>query len=94
MPCLREGTVALPDGRRLGYAEYGVRGGTPLFHFHGLPGGRFYDMAGRALADSGAWMFTLERPGIGLSDPQPDRTLLDWPRDFADATGVDRFAVL
>ena len=97
MPCLREGTVALPDGRRLGYAEYGVRDGTPVLHFHGLPGGRFYDMAGRALVASGAWMFTLERPGIGLSDPKPGRTLLDWPRDvaaFADAMGINRFSAL
>ena len=42
-------------------------------------------------------MFTLERPGIGLSDPQPGRTLLDWPPDvaaFADAMRLDRFAVL
>jgi pimeloyl-ACP methyl ester carboxylesterase len=42
-------------------------------------------------------MFTLERPGIGLSDRQPGRTLLDWPDDvaaFADAFGLDRFAVV
>ena len=73
MACLRESTVSMPDGRRLGFAEYGIRGGTPVLHFHGWPGGRFYDLAGRALAGAKAWMFTLERPGVGLSDPQPGR---------------------
>jgi pimeloyl-ACP methyl ester carboxylesterase len=97
MTCLREGAVSLPDGRRLGFAEYGVRGGIPLFHLHGLPGGRFYDMHPKALAAAGVWHFSVERPGFGLSDPQPGRHLLDWPSDvaaFADALGIDRFAVI
>ena len=97
MTCLREGTVPLPDGRRVGFAENGVRGGTPILHFHGLPGGRFYSLDPEALANAGAWHFCLERPGYGLSDPQPGRRLLDWPADvasFADAMGIDRFAVV
>jgi pimeloyl-ACP methyl ester carboxylesterase len=97
MVCLRESSVALSDGRRLGFAEYGVRGGKPILYFHGLPGGRFYSLGARALIEHGAWSFTLERPGIGLSDAQPGRTLLDWPRDveaFTDAMDLDRFAVL
>ncbi len=97
MACLSEGTVELPDRRRLGFAEYGIRGGIAVFHFHGWPGGRFYDMAGRALAETNAWMLTLERPGVGISDPQPGRQLLDWPNDvaaFADRMGIERFAVV
>jgi pimeloyl-ACP methyl ester carboxylesterase/uncharacterized protein (DUF952 family) len=38
-----------------------------------------------------------DRPGFGLSDPQPRRTLLRWPEDvieLADALGIERFAVL
>ena len=38
-----------------------------------------------------------DRPGVGLSGLQPNRTLLDWPRDvesLADALGIERFAVL
>jgi pimeloyl-ACP methyl ester carboxylesterase len=87
----------MPDGRRLGYAEYGLRGGTPILHFHGLPGGRFYDLDTVALRTAGAWLLTVERPGIGLSDPKPERTLLDWVDDitaFADRMSIDRFAVL
>jgi pimeloyl-ACP methyl ester carboxylesterase len=96
MTALREGTFTA-NGRRVGFAEYGVRGGAPIFHFHGIPGGRFYDLDGAALRRHGAWMFTLERPGIGLSDAQPGRTLLDWPADViavADALGIEQFTVL
>jgi pimeloyl-ACP methyl ester carboxylesterase len=96
MTCLREGTISLPDGRRLGYGEYGDRHGVPVLLFHGMPGGRSFDL-GRAVAKAGAWLFVLERPGIGLSDSQPGRGLLDWPGDvaaFADAFGLNRFAVV
>lgn len=95
MTCLREGVVRLRDGRCLGYGEYGVRGGVPLLFFHGMPGGRAFDL-GRAVADTGTWLFVLERPGIGLSDALPGATVLDWAADvveFADAFGLQRFAV-
>jgi pimeloyl-ACP methyl ester carboxylesterase len=39
----------------------------------------------------------VDRPGIGGSDPQPDRKVLDWPVDvaaLADSLGIERFAVL
>jgi pimeloyl-ACP methyl ester carboxylesterase len=42
-------------------------------------------------------LLVLERPGFGLSDPQPGRRLLDWPVDvaaFADQFDLQRFAVL
>ncbi len=88
--------MGLPDGRRLGYGEYGRRGGKPVLLFHGMPGGRQFDF-GNAARDAGCWMFALERPGIGLSDPKPGRKVLDWPADvesFADHFGLERFAVL
>jgi pimeloyl-ACP methyl ester carboxylesterase len=92
-----EGTVDLPDGLRLGYAEYGAADGIPVLYFHGLPAGRFYSLGSDALESTGTRLLTLERPGFGLSDPQPERTLLDWPKNvaaFADAMRLDRFAVL
>jgi pimeloyl-ACP methyl ester carboxylesterase len=42
-------------------------------------------------------MIALDRPGMGLSDHQPRRTLVDWPDDVnqaAAALALDRFAVL
>ena len=96
MTCLREGTVRLADGRLLGFGEYGTRGGKPVLLFHGSPGGRQFD-TGPPAVDAGAWVFVLERPGVGLSDPKPGRRLLDWPADvvaFADAFKIERFSVV
>jgi pimeloyl-ACP methyl ester carboxylesterase len=39
----------------------------------------------------------VDRPGIGLSDPLPSRSVADWPADvaaLADALGIERFAVV
>jgi pimeloyl-ACP methyl ester carboxylesterase len=91
-------TVRLRDGRRLGYAEWGDPAGRPLLYFHGWPGsrveGRLGDEAARA---NGVRLIALDRPGMGLSDYQPRRTLVDWPDDVlqvAMALGLERFAVL
>jgi pimeloyl-ACP methyl ester carboxylesterase len=42
-------------------------------------------------------VIAVDRPGIGGSDPQPRRNVLDWPNDvvaLADSLALDRFAVL
>ena len=42
-------------------------------------------------------MLTVDRPGIGRSDPKADRTLAEWPSDveqLADAVGIARFSVI
>lgn len=91
-------SLRLGDGRRLGYADYGDPGGIPVFLFHGTPCSRLMfrsiDPVGRATR---ARLIALDRPGIGLSDPKPGRSLLDWPTDVAQAAdllGIDRFAVV
>ena len=33
--------------------------------------------------EAGIRLIAVDRPGIGLSDHQPDRTILDWPEDVA-----------
>lgn len=87
----------LPDGRRLGYRILGDPSGKPFFLFHGTPGSRFVLVEEDDLARiPGIKIILPERPGYGISDPQPDRTLLDWPKDvaaLADHLGFDRFAV-
>jgi pimeloyl-ACP methyl ester carboxylesterase len=94
----RNELITLSDGRRLGYAEYGDPYGHPIFFFHGQPGNRLFRYPDETLTTSlGARLITIDRPGYGLSDFQPKRRLLDWPQDvseFADALGMDRFAVL
>jgi pimeloyl-ACP methyl ester carboxylesterase len=98
MPASRTAEVLrLSDGRRLGYADYGDRQGTPLLFFHGTPGSRrvarWADLVARR---RGIRLIAPDRPGFGLSDFQPGRTLGAWPRDvveLADALFLERFAV-
>jgi pimeloyl-ACP methyl ester carboxylesterase len=91
-------TIRLPDGRQLSYAEYGDPDGMPLLFFHGSPGSRLqakvFDSTAR---DVGVRMVAPERPGHGLSDFQPKRSILDWAHDvevLADRLQLDRFAAM
>jgi len=92
-------TATLRDGRRLAYEECGCERGTPVLLFHGLPGSRLQRPAheGGYFAARGVRLISVDRPGIGLSDPLPNRRLLDWPEDvrqLADALGLRRFRVV
>jgi pimeloyl-ACP methyl ester carboxylesterase len=94
-----EGTVPLPDGRRLGYAEYGDPHGTLLLWFHGSPGARRQvPPAAREAADRlGLRLVCVERPGVGVSSDHAYRQLRDAPADIAvvaDHLGHGRFLVL
>jgi pimeloyl-ACP methyl ester carboxylesterase len=87
--------VSLPDGRKLGYGDYGDPQGEPVFFFHGWPSSRFHgkmlDEGGR---ERGLRVIAPDRPGIGLSDPLPGRGFGSWPTDvagLADALGMEKF---
>jgi pimeloyl-ACP methyl ester carboxylesterase len=89
--------VRLPDGRALGYAEYGDPEGRPVLFFPGAPGSRLLHPPEPPTRTQGIRLIAVERPGFGLSDFQPGRTLLDWPDDvvaFADELALDRFPVV
>ena len=89
--------LELKDGRKLGYAESGDLNGKPIFHFHGHPGSRIeirlFGLFGK-LKQHGVHVIAVDRPGLGLSDFKPGRTLLEWPDDvieLADHLGLDKF---
>ena len=90
--------LKLPDGRLLGYAEFGDPAGEALFFFHENPGSRFSGAFLEGAAKGrGVRVVALERPGFGLSDFQPGRTVADWPADVRAAAGhlgFERFALL
>ena len=89
--------VQLPDGRQIGFQEYGDREGSPVFFFHGWIGSRLDFAPNDAVArELGVRVISVDRPGCGSSDFQEHRRLLDWPDDvsvLADALGLDKFAV-
>jgi pimeloyl-ACP methyl ester carboxylesterase len=91
-------TLQLEDGRLLGYAIYGDPEGQPVFYFHGFPGSRLEArLADRVAAQLKVRLIAVDRPGFGLSDFKPRRTIFDWPDDviqIADALGITRFATV
>jgi len=99
MPLLNQ-QFKLPDGRLLGYNEYGMPDGRPMFIFHGIPSSRneWNMWGGEVLAQKfNLHVIAPDRPGIGLSSFQPGRRLHDWVADvtaLADKLGLERFAVL
>lgn len=90
--------VRLPDGRALGFATYGDPAGAPVLSFHGGLSSRLdAAYADATCRELGVRLVAPDRPGIGRSDPQPGRTLLDWPADvaaLAAALGLERFGVM
>jgi len=90
--------MVLPDGRRLAYGQWGDPKGPAVLLMHGWPGSRLFGrQLEQAAAHAGVRLIVPDRPGIGGSDPQPGRTLLDWARDtraLADALGLRDFAVV
>lgn len=93
-----ERRIALPDGRGLGYREYGDPRGYPVIHCHGgLVCGLDVATAHEAAKALGLRLLAPDRPGIGLSTPRPGRTTADFADDvaaFADALGLPRFGTL
>jgi pimeloyl-ACP methyl ester carboxylesterase len=91
-------TLALPDGRMMGYADYGERGQPVVLWCHGGPGSRLEPSAmGAAAAEAGLRVIGIDRPGYGLSTPQPGRTIAGWVPDalaLADHLGAEQFATV
>lgn len=91
-------TFTLPDGRKLGYAQYGVEDGTPIICLHGLPGSRFdFARSDTPAKAAGARIISVDRPGIGLSSPHPQGTILSYARDIdrlANKLGLNAYGVL
>ena len=93
-------SVRLRDGRRLAYREYGAASGTPVIYCHGVPSSRAEGdlIVDTAVAnDLGLRIIIPDRPGVGESDPQPGRRIVDWPddvRDLAQQLGFTKIAAI
>lgn len=94
-----EGTVRLPDGRRLGFAEFGAPNGRGVIWLHGTPGARRQVPveAHRLGEQLGLRIIGVDRPGIGSSTPHLHRTIADFAADLevlADRIGLGPFATI
>lgn len=90
--------LALPGGRRLGYAEFGDPGGHPVVNCHGGLVCRLdVAPADEAARRAGVRLLSVDRPGIGRSTRVRGRTIGEWAGDVvaaADRLGLGRFSVL
>jgi len=92
--------IRLRDGRALAYVECGSPRGLPIIHCHGTPSSRVEaDLIFNAAvaAELDVRIIVPDRPGMGRSDFQPGRRIVDWPSDVLElsaALGLDTFAVL
>jgi pimeloyl-ACP methyl ester carboxylesterase len=82
----------------MSYAEYGDTAGFPVVSAHGGLACRLDVAAAAQVAhDTGIRLISPDRPGVGRSDPQPGRTIIDWAHDVGellDQLGIQRCAVM
>jgi pimeloyl-ACP methyl ester carboxylesterase len=88
----------LADGRALSWYEFGDPAGSPCLF---LPGTATSGLAGAALTSAataaGIRLICADRPGLGHSDPVPQRPLRDWADDveqLIDRLGLEAVGVL
>ncbi len=90
--------VGLRDGRSLSYAEYGNPQGFPIISAHGGLACRLDVEAAASVAEEcGVRLINPDPPGVGRSDVQEGRTILDWATDVSellDLLAIDRFAAM
>jgi pimeloyl-ACP methyl ester carboxylesterase len=91
-------TLTLPDGRKLGYAQYGSLTGRAVLYQHGFPGSRLEAAQHHDICmELGLRMIAIDRPGYGWSSPHPGGKLLDWPKDLEVLTehlGLENYSVM
>ena len=95
MPVLAEGSLTLPDGRRLSWREFGDPSGYPVVNNHGgLLCGLDIAPAESAARRLGIRLISPDRPGVGDSTILKGRRTLDWVEDVSvlmDSLGLTRF---
>lgn len=94
-----EGTVAVREGRRIGFAEFGAAQGRAVIWLHGTPGARRQvPTEARAFAEKHHLrLIGIDRPGVGSSTSFRYESVLDFSEDLgivADTLGIDQMAIV
>jgi pimeloyl-ACP methyl ester carboxylesterase len=80
-PPERQATMQLHDGRRLAWSEWGPVDGIPVLFCTGAGISSWLGFGASDLPSLGLKLIALDRPGLGLSDPHPNKTLSSWVDD-------------
>lgn len=94
---LDEGLCQLRDGRQMHWCRWGKPNGRVVVFLHGNPGSRLFRLDRDALDTHDVSLVTVDRPGIGGSDPRPGRRMVDWADDvaqLAEELGLESFGVV
>jgi pimeloyl-ACP methyl ester carboxylesterase len=95
---MKHGTITMNDGRTVGFADYGSPAQTAVVWCHGGPGSRLEpSFVADAAARAGLRLIGIDRPGYGLSTPQPGRTIAGWVSDalaVLDHLGIEECLTL
>ena len=88
----------LEDGRKLVYDIYGAMEGNPYFYFHGYPSSRLEAQSIHEKAEErDIKLIAIDRPGMGLSDFQHNRKIVDWSSDISELSeelNLEKFGVV
>ncbi|MDA0566461.1 alpha/beta hydrolase [Streptomonospora sp. S1-112] len=79
----RTGGEVLPDGRVLGWAEWGAPDGVPVLFSPGAGTSRRLGFGADAAGRLGVRIIAVDRPGLGASTPAPGRGFADFAADIA-----------
>ena len=90
--------IILKSNRKLGFAEFGNSNGYPIIYCHGSQSSRLemhYDVS--FAFDNNLRIITIDRPGHGLSDFNPQGSILSFGNDVKELTEhlkIDRFSAV
>lgn len=90
-PPERQKTMQLRDGRRLAWYEWGSVDGLPVLFCTGAGMSGWLGFGANILPELGLKLIAIDRPGLGLSEPHPDKTLSSWVDDIQELIHANHF---
>lgn len=96
-PPERQARFRLQDGRILAWSEWGPVGGLPILFCTGAAMSGYLGFGTDHLPRLGLRLMAVDRPGLGASDPHPQKTLASWVEDLRQlfqASGLYRVAAV
>jgi pimeloyl-ACP methyl ester carboxylesterase len=80
-PPERQSAIKLKDGRTLGWHEWGPTNGTPILFCTGAAMSGHLGFGIDALSQLGLRLLAIDRPGLGCSTYNPNKSLASWADD-------------